>query len=127
MKYIYLYTTQTYQSKNWYKIGESVKNPNTRIQQQDNSSNPEPLIIVALWEVSDLVSDKKIHIQLSKLGFPRLRASREWFELSNNPVDDIESVLSGLGDFNETKISKHPKIDFVIPNVSEMWWFSNRA
>ena len=123
MKYIYLYTTQTYQDKNWYKIGQSIKNPSKRIKEQDNSSNPEPLITISYWEVPDSVTDKKIHKQLDKLGFPRIRSSREWFELSDTPSSDIESILSELGDFETVEPQKSLAPIFTIPDVSEMWWF----
>jgi hypothetical protein len=122
MKYIYLYTTPTYATKNWYKIGESIKEPSKRIQQQDNASNPEPLIMVHFWKVADKINDKKIHSKLSELGFFRLRSAREWFELSEHPKADIEDILKSFNVFVE--IAK-PSEDINICNYNELWWFKN--
>ena len=96
MKYIYLYTTTTYQLKNWYKIGETISNPLKRLQSQDNASNPEPLLLVAYWEVNSHISDKQVHRVLLNLGFEKLRGNREWFELSTLPQQDVESALLEL-------------------------------
>jgi hypothetical protein len=115
-----LYTTETYIKKNWYKIGESIKNPIKRIQSQDNASNPEPLIMVAHWNVPDNINDKKIHKELNNLGFLRLRNSREWFELSKNPKKDIEDILKSFDSLIE-----HIEFNFEIPvfDYKELWWF----
>lgn len=41
---IYVYTTETYKSKNWYKIGmTNQESGSVRISQQDGTSNPERL------------------------------------------------------------------------------------
>lgn len=43
---IYVYTTETYKSKNWYKIGmTNQESGSVRISQQDGTSNPEKLEI----------------------------------------------------------------------------------
>jgi hypothetical protein len=44
MEIIYVYTTDTYKSKNWFKIGETTQESGSvRIRQQDGTSNPERL------------------------------------------------------------------------------------
>lgn len=123
MKYIYLYTTETYQAKNWYKIGETTTHPNKRIQHQDNASNPEPLLVITFWQVSKNISDKKVHSELEALGYPKLRGNREWFELSSNPASDIEAILTELGATPESVPLLNSAIkDLIIPNYQELWW-----
>ena len=124
MKYIYLYTTATYESKNWYKIGETVSDPIKRIQQQDNASNPEPLKLIASWQTETWVTDKKVHNELCKLGFDKIRGNREWFELSDNPKEDIEFILSEIkARPTETTIPDSlPSIP--IQDVKELWWYN---
>lgn len=130
MKYIYLYTTQSYRAKNWYKIGQSITNPETRIQQQDNASNPEPLIFINAWAVNDSVTDKRIHKQLEKDGFKRLRSGREWFELSDMPHYDIMEAINAFSeiieDFDLQKPIKKQQHEICnAPNYTEMWWYKN--
>ena len=126
MKYIYLYTTKTYHTKNWYKIGQTVVEPATRIQQQDNASNPEPLILVQFWEVNSNLTDKTIHSRLEDCGFFRIRFNREWFELSDKPMDDIESCF-----ITEDRIltphlfEEKPNIIMDIPHYTDLWWYKS--
>ena len=121
MKYIYLYTTPTYKLKNWYKIGETVISPQERIRQQDNASNPEELLLVSFWSVSQNLSDKQVHSQLESLDFNKLRGNREWFELSDTPIEDVETAISNI----DTSSIKHPiTTEFNIPvlHYTEIWW-----
>jgi hypothetical protein len=128
MKYIYLYTTATYQLKNWYKIGETTTDPIKRIQSQDNASNPEPLTLIAYWQVRDKISDKQVHLELETIGFEKLRGNREWFELSDAPQQDIECALSLLNKKFECLPVKESIVDseqFTIKNYDEIWWGNN--
>jgi len=121
MKHIYLYTTKTYQEKSWYKIGQTDYDPVKRVQHQDNSSNPEPLILIAHWTVNNKVSDKKVHHQLEQLGFEKLRGNREWFELSDLPIQDVESALHIL----DSEVKEESNIPAFMPaplNYTEIWW-----
>ena len=61
MKHIYVYTTPLYKSRNWYKVGETIQEPNYRVRSQDNASNPEQLIFVYSWKVPNYVTDFKVH------------------------------------------------------------------
>lgn len=125
MKIIYIYTTETYQKNNWFKIGQTTADPLKRIQEQDNSSNPEKLKLLKSWKTEDWVTDKRIHEELEKLGFVKLRNNREWFELSEKPEEDIEAVL------NDIKATAIPILRLAggeiiptpeIPSYSELWW-----
>ena len=121
MKQIYLYTTETYRAKNWYKIGQTTGNSLKRIQHQDNASNPEPLIIISNWFVPDQITDKKVHKVLIDFGFEKLRGNREWFELSDTPIEDVESAILTLDSTCKPIV---PIFDIDVPYYSELWWFN---
>jgi len=127
MKIIYLYTTKTYKTKNWYKIGETTTDPIRRIQQQDNASNPEELELIASWQTAKWVTDKQVHAELSKLGFNKIRGNREWFELSEIPENDVEAALIEIKanpKERENFCVNVPAINFPIPDVTELWWYN---
>lgn len=84
---IYVYTTETYKSKNWYKIGiTNQESGSVRISQQDGTSNPEKLekqYEVNLFGETELTAyevEQKIHRFYERLG-KRVRDNREWFEV----------------------------------------------
>ena len=124
MKYIYLYTTQTYKAKNWYKIGETFASPSERIKKQDNASNPEPLLLIAYWQVDERITDKKVHRELEILGFEKLRGNREWFELSDLPEQDVQSAILILDPLTDFKFAV-PKFEVVVPFYTDIWWSTN--
>lgn len=124
MKYIYLYSTETFASKNWYKIGESIKDPANRIKSQDNASNPEPLLFIHSWKVSDDVNDKKVHKELEKLGYEKVRKNREWFVLDSSPIDTLTFALSNLTNVFEDVPEKTVFDTYKIPHITELWWFN---
>ena len=127
MKHIYVYTTASYQSKNWYKIGETINNPQNRIQSQDNASNPEPLIFVSSWEVPNYVTDKKVHKKLENFGFLKIR--REWFELSKKPKEDVISAISEITPIVcISEVDNTPAFlsNIKVLNYTDLWWFKKR-
>jgi hypothetical protein len=126
MKHIYVYTTPLYETRNWYKIGETTQDPKERIRSQDNASNPEQLIFVYSWEVPQYVTDFKVHKKLERLGFDRIR--REWFELSEKPVNDVISALQEIMPIQSINIQDNTPIflsNIPVLNYTEMWWFKN--
>ena len=122
MKYIYIYTTESFRAKGWYKIGESIRHPNKRIAEQDIASSPEPLLFIHSWVVDNSITDKSIHELLELSGFNRLRKGREWFELSNNPIEDINVIMAGLGQGLVKSHTIHSGIVYDIPNFNDLWW-----
>ena len=130
MKYIYVYTTESFRAKDWYKIGESIYTPHKRIAQQDGSASPEPLLILHSWVVDNGTTDKSIHSILEDSGFNRLRAGREWFELSSDPIADITVAIEDLGkiitestdEITYTADAIVEPIDYSIPHLHEIWW-----
>jgi superfamily II DNA or RNA helicase len=97
MNTIYCYTTETYRLfRGWRKVGQTKQeSAEIRVQQQDGTSNPEPLEIEHTWEVPDWVSDHTIHAELEKMGRIRVRMDkdREWFECS---AEDVSSAINNI-------------------------------
>lgn len=97
MNIIYSYSTATYrQFRGWRKVGQTKQeSAEIRVQQQDGTSNPEPLEIEKTWEVPDWVSDHTIHAELEKMGKLRVRMDkdREWFECT---VDDVSCAINNI-------------------------------
>lgn len=101
MNTIYCYTTETYRLfRSWRKVGQTKQeSAQIRVQQQDGTSNPEPLEIEQTWEVPDWVSDHTIHAELEKMGCLRVRMDkdREWFECTTEQVSSaINNIVLGV-------------------------------
>ena len=97
----YLYTTNTYREKRWYKPGETGKTAIERIEEQDTTSNPEALIPIAEQDVPNHITDKKIRKWLEKnrdWKETRLDKTREWREhpLGQNAIEEWRSAINDL-------------------------------
>ena len=92
MRKIYIYTTETYKQKGWYKIGETTQLVEDRVKQQDGTSNPETLDTI--YEVNSVISDKEIHRKLELIGYSKCRNNREWFE----GFDSDDHVITTIND-----------------------------
>lgn len=94
---IYAYSTDTYLTyRGWLKCGQTKQeSADIRVQQQDGTSNPEPLKILNTWEVPEWVSDHTIHAELVNMGKRRVRMDkdREWFECT---VEDVSSAINNI-------------------------------
>ena len=98
---IYAYTTETYKSKNWYKVGMAKNDVKSRINKQDNTACPEKLELEATWEdLPDHVLDFNVHNELINMGCERLRKNREWFCAT---IEEIHKAV-------DTAINKDPSI-----------------
>jgi len=113
---IYVYTTDTYKSKNWFKIGmTNQESGSVRISQQDGTSNPERLEkkyemdISGETELSAYEVEQKIHRYYDRLG-KRVRDNREWFEVEGG-VDEIKKVIESIldnSDLHKSQIKLKP-------------------
>lgn len=92
IKYIYVYTTDTEETFNRYKVGETKKSPYDRIQEQDTTSNSGELRMVAYWHAGKL-SDKELHKMLEESGYIRVRRNREWFVIED-PITVVSKLIS---------------------------------
>jgi superfamily II DNA or RNA helicase len=113
---IYVYTTDTYKSKNWYKIGmTNQESGSVRISQQDGTSNPEKLQkeyeidISGETELSAYEVEQKIHRFYDKIG-KRVRDNREWFEVDGG-IYEIKKVIESIldnSDLHKSEIKLKP-------------------
>ena len=96
---IYAYSTETYQSLNWVKVGQTKNDVEGRIIAQDLTANPEELNVLKSWEVLPSVSDHDVHRELLELGATRVRDNREWFETTLEVIDQavINAVMNSDG------------------------------
>lgn len=125
LHYIYIYTTPTYKNNNWFKVGQTKNDPRKRMSQQDGESNPEPLILVGFWGIDNNITDKDIHKSLLNFGFSKVRKSREWFELSANPIQDIEMSIKSF--LKTDLLTIAPETEHIpVLNYTEMWWFNSK-
>jgi hypothetical protein len=130
MKYIYIYTTESFGDKDWYKIGESIDTPHERIEAPDTASSPELLLVLHSWIVDTTVSDRSRHAVLEDGGFDRLRWGRRWFELGSNPIEDIniapralgKIIIESTGEITYTEGTKESLVEYSIPYVNELGW-----
>jgi len=105
MNTIYVYSTKTYIKNNWLKVGQTSHSDSvTRIEQQDGTSNPEPLI--PLYECQSNYTDKHIHAQLIKNGLFQTREDkrREWFTCTlddvKKAINELETGIQRVGNFS---------------------------
>lgn len=113
---IYVYTTPTYKSKSWFKIGMTNQGSGSiRISQQDGTSNPERLEkqyemdISGETELSAYEVEQKIHRFYERLG-KRVRDNREWFEVEGG-VEEIKRVIESIldnSDLHKSEIKLKP-------------------
>lgn len=93
---IYIYTTETYQAKNWYKIGQTMRTAEERIGEQDSTSNPEPLIMIKAFDVPNHVNDNLVRDNLISAGYSRVRDKREWVEIEGDPIGPVWTAISDI-------------------------------
>mgnify|MGYP006126471333 FL=1 len=99
LRTIYVYTTNTYGQKGWTKVGQTSRDANQRISEQDGTSMPEPLIRVKnsngnVLEFKTYLTDDEIRSELFKLGYHEVRQDkrREWVGGFENPFDNGDEI-----------------------------------
>ena len=90
-KKIYVYTTETYEKKGWYKIGESTL-VLRRGKQLDGTSSPEKGDMLHSWD-SQGHTDKEFHKFIESKGIDktRLDKNREWYTV-NGGLEEIRTL-----------------------------------
>jgi len=114
MHTIYNYTTKSQSKKSIatidgevfnvrLKVGETMLTADDRIEQQDGTSNSEPLKKVFERKVPVHITDKVLHKALQRKGYIKSRddKNREWFdfpecETANEACNVVKSVLNEL-------------------------------
>ena len=98
---LYIYTTNTYREKGWYKFGETKREVEKRVKEQDNASNPEDLDII--FEIESDLSDEQIHNILRLKGYSKTRYKKknEWYKVFENDDHAILTINKILSEQNE--------------------------
>lgn len=116
MGYLYVYTTETYENKSWYKIGMTEQNVEIRVNQQDGTSNPEELkekreINLNDYNISAYEAEQKIHKHFDRLNRRiRMDKNREWFEITLDEFDDAIKMFIDPDHFkNDIILRPHQK------------------
>lgn len=123
MKHIYVYTIQTYidNGSGWIKVGETIRDVDQRIGEQDNTSNAEPLIKIDSFEIPDVIGDEDIHRILRNMGYKEVRedVKREWFEIKGSQDFQISEIRAAA-----QLAAKNPEVGRIelslTPNQYEM-------
>ena len=77
----------------YVKVGDTVREVNVRVSEQDKTENPEAPYILQSWEIPYQYRDYDVHRELDKLKVLRNRKSREWFECD---VDMVAKAVNNL-------------------------------
>lgn len=88
MNIIYIYTTESDRKLGRYKFGQTKRDAQQRIKEQDGTSNSEPLEKV--FEIDSDLSDHQVHDLLECKGKKKTRIGREWYETFR---DDEEAIF----------------------------------
>ena len=91
---IYVYSTPTYLKNGWLKVGQTDRDPEKRVREQDSTACPEELKILWSTTAPNTLKDEDIHNELERLGYHRVRGDkREWFECD---VDAVKRAFNSL-------------------------------
>lgn len=97
---IYVYSTDTYIQKNWYKIGSTNRIFDERVLEQDVTAVPEPLKIsltfsVDGYDITPKELENKLHKYFDDRGKRlRLDKDREWFY--DITIEDIKIAIQTI-------------------------------
>jgi len=97
---IYVYSTDTYIQKNWYKIGSTNRIFDERVLEQDVTAVPEPLRLLMTFSVNGYnITPKELENKLHKYFDDRgkrlrLDKDREWFY--DITIDDIKTAIKAI-------------------------------
>jgi hypothetical protein len=84
---LYIYTTESDRKLGRYKFGQTKRDAQQRIKEQDGTSNSEPLEKV--FEIESDLSDHQVHNLLEYKGKKKTRSGREWYETFRDDEDAI--------------------------------------
>jgi len=99
MNTLYIYTTESDRKKGQYKFGETIREANSRIKNQQTGNSEE---LIKVGEFTSDYSDHYVHNELEKLGYVRVgTGGREWFK----KFESDDEALATLGKIVSTSNS----------------------
>ena len=84
---LYIYTTESDRKLGRYKFGQTKREANQRVKEQDGTSNSEPL--EKIYSIESNLSDHQVHEMLELKGKKRTRSNREFYETFDGDDDAI--------------------------------------
>lgn len=105
MNTLYIYTTETDREKGRYKFGETSRQAESRVKDQQ-TGNSEELIIVG--DMTSDYSDHYVHNELEKLGYVRVnKGGREWFEGFKSDDEAIATLGKIISTSNNVELKEY--------------------
>ena len=105
MNTLYIYTTETDREKGRYKFGETSRQAESRVKDQQ-TGNSEELIIVG--DMTSDYSDHYVHNELEKLGYVRVnKGGREWFEGFKSDDEAIATLGKIISTSNNVDLKEY--------------------
>ena len=103
MRKLYAYTKQAYIDLAklggrvyGLKVGQTdLETAQERVNQQDGTSDAEPLLIQKVYHVPSYITDEMIHKELERMGFRPTRTdkNREWYPCT---VEDVSKAINNI-------------------------------
>jgi hypothetical protein len=101
-KTLYIYTTESDRMLGRYKFGQTERDAEQRVKEQDGTSNSEPLELV--FSIDSNLSDHQVHDLLERKGKKKSRSGREWYGTFRDDEDAIFNLnLIISEDKNDTR------------------------
>lgn len=105
MNTLYIYTTESDRQKGQYKFGETKRDTEQRIKEQQ-TGNSESLI--TLDKITSGYSDHYVHEQLEKLGYSRLvGGGREWFRGFESDDEAVATLRKVVSDSEQVELNEY--------------------
>lgn len=102
---LYIYTTESDRQKRQYKFGETIREAESRVKDQQ-TGNSEELIIVG--DMTSDYSDHYVHEELEKLGYVRVgKGGREWFKGFESDDEAVATLGKIISDSKNTELKDY--------------------
>ena len=105
---LYIYTTESDRRLGRYKFGQTKREAERRVKEQDSTSNSEPLILV--FSIESYLTDHQVHDLLEHKGKKKTRSGREWYETFRDDEDAIFYLNLIISESkNDTRLTYVPR------------------
>jgi len=114
--YVYILTNSSFK-EDWVKIGKSSRPVDIRSKELDNTAVPLPFEIFATLKTEKYeIVEKKIHKAIDRLTDPRIRQSREFFNIS--PEQALEIFKDEAMVLDDAEITLYKDNQPIVPSTN---------
>lgn len=97
-RWLYVYTDDSRRAKKMVKVGDTIREVETRVKEQDSTSNSEDLEVILTLQIPLELDgrefrDHMIHAALEADGRDRPRKNREWFVINEDTQEEQCAVI----------------------------------